>query len=156
VQIRVGGRALGAAVALALIGLAVLVLWRTGGMPPSTVSLPGPGFFPTVLAVLLVTAAAVLLVLALRGGTDEAEPVSLGGHDTWLTAGALFMVAFLFERAGATLALGLFVTLLGWRVARTSLPKAVAAGVIAGVAVWLAFDRVLGVPLPPIPFLAPG
>jgi len=147
-MLRLSSRAVVRAIALALIGLAGYVLWQTAAMPAGTLALPGPGFFPAAIAILMGLAALAVLIAPALGASGPGESTSLGGADAWATLAALLLAGLLFEAAGAAASLGLLVALMGWRVARTSPARAIVAGVIAAAATWAVFVRLLGVQLP--------
>jgi hypothetical protein len=136
-----------AAVATGLLALAAGVGVEAARMPPGTVALPGPGFFPAALAVLLAAAAIGLLARVGLGPASD-EPVALGGGHVLTTLASLVGVALLLEPLGflPTASLFLFVLFLalsplGW------LRSAVAAVATAGAA-YLFFHTLLGVSLP--------
>src|SRR4051812_40374666 len=76
-------------------------------MPLGTVGLPGPGFFPLVLGVLLALAA--LGVIARLTRVPLADRVTIGHREVLLTFLALLCVPLLFERLGAVPTLAAFI-----------------------------------------------
>ena len=60
-----------AAIAALLMALGLYVVWASSEMPAGSISLPGPGFFPTALGVLLILSA--LGIVAGAGGGDGAR-----------------------------------------------------------------------------------
>ncbi|HEX2726469.1 MAG TPA: hypothetical protein VHN20_11670, partial [Beijerinckiaceae bacterium] len=95
--------------ALAAFGVTLTVLaWR---MPAGSVSLPGPGFMPSAVGILL---ALTGLGCAMRTllANDAAGTVNLGGPGAWGALATLAIAAFLFESLGAPLTLALAMTAL--------------------------------------------
>jgi len=143
------GGGLMAAVALALTGL--IFAWQAALLDLGQLGLPGPGFFPLVLALLLVVLSAVI---SLEGslGLIKDEPLEFGHPRVLITFAALLAVPILFEPLGALLALGLLTAVLLVFVARVSLVLAVPSSVLGMAACWYLFQELLGVRLPLGPF----
>jgi hypothetical protein len=109
--------------------------------------LPGPGFFPLALGIVLGLLALAILCRALLSA-NEGGVVFLGHRTVLIVLAALAGVAFAFERADTYLLLGVFAALLLLLVARAA-PWRVALGATLGmVAVWALFGLALGVRLP--------
>ena len=128
------------------LGGAVLVALSTG-MPKGSVALPGPGFVPAAVGVLLGLAGAGSAVAAWRRPGDGAR-VSLGGWRVWGSIAILALAAAIFEPVGAPLTLAgaffVFSLLLGgYGIVRSAV-----AGIVAAAVSWLVFTKVLGVGLP--------
>ena len=135
------------AVAAALLALAVYVLVVALRMPRGTLALPGPGFFPAGLAVLLGLAALGLLARVGLGPASD-EPVALGRGHVLTTLGSLAGVALLLERLGFLVTLGLFLLVLFRVLSPLGWLRSAVAAVAATVAAYLFFHTVLGVSLP--------
>src|SRR5262245_26904818 len=118
---RVGG----AIVALALLATAVFFVWQSALLPFGRVGLPGPGFFPFALGIVLGVLALAVLVRTLQSSGDKAEPIFLGHRDVLIAMAAMAGLALSFERLNAYVALGAFTLVLLLSVARTKLWKAV-------------------------------
>src|SRR5688572_16889602 len=97
------------AVGLALAGLGVALAVAASQMPKGTVALPGPGFVPLAIGVLLTLAGLGCAGRALTSGSPET--VGLGGLRVWGTLATLVGVGFAFEPLGAPITLALAVTL---------------------------------------------
>jgi putative tricarboxylic transport membrane protein len=138
-----------AAGALALTG--VIFAWQAGLLDLGQVGLPGPGFFPLALALLLVAFSAAI---ALEGwlGSAKDEPLEFGHPQVLITFAALLAVPILFEPLGALVALGLLAAVLLVLIARISLVLAVLSSALGMAACWYLFQELLGVRLPPGPF----
>lgn len=133
------------AVVLALTGGAMT--WGAGRMPAGSLAVPGPGFFPAILGVLLVLAGLGVLVSALRR-SDNRVHVSLGNGDVLAVVLALAIVPPLFENLGAPLVFAVFLTGLFWRLAGVRWWLACVAGVGGSGIAWVLFSLLLGVQLP--------
>src|SRR5512143_3368017 len=88
------------------IGLVAILLSRY--MPPGEFSVPGPGFFPTLLGAFLcmVSGAQAVRLLARNGGSSV---VRIGHPHIWATLAALLGVAASFETLGFIPVIALFV-----------------------------------------------
>jgi Tripartite tricarboxylate transporter TctB family len=147
----VSARRGGIAVAAVLAGVGLLFAWQASLLDFGGLDLPGPGFFPLVLGV-LVFALAVLIAIEGWRGAGEGETVELGHRDVLIVLAAMVAVAALFEPLGAYLSLGLFGAVLLVVLARVAVPLAIASAAIAMVACWYFFQVLLGLQLPRGPF----
>jgi hypothetical protein len=138
----------GAIVALVLIVTAVFFVWQSALLPFGRVGLPGPGFFPFALGIVLGLLALAVLVGTLQGRMADAKVVFLGHRDVLIVFAALVGVAAAFEQADSYLVLGVFAGVLLLFIARTTPPRVVLGAVLGMVAVWLFFRLALGVRLP--------
>jgi putative tricarboxylic transport membrane protein len=138
-----------AAAALALTG--AIFAWQASLLDLGGIGLPGPGFFPLVLAVLLVFFSAAIAIEG-RLGSSKDEPLAFGHPQVLITFAALLSVPILFELAGAYITLGLLSTVLLVFVARVSLWLAVVSSAVGMAACWYLFGELLGVRLPLGPF----
>jgi hypothetical protein len=111
------------------------------------VGLPGPGFFPFALGIVLGALALAILFHTWRT-VDALEQVFLGHRDVLVAIGGLVCVAVAFERADTYLILGTFTLAMLAIVARTTLWRAVLGAGLGMVAVWAVFNRALGVRIP--------
>lgn len=147
---------------LLVLGLLYGVLAVGEGI--GTMAETGAGFFPLVVATVLVAASVTLLVQGLRG-TPRGEPGAESGAESggesggesgddvhwWRVAGVL-VVALLVPAVGATV--GMIVTLsisvvLAAKIMGVSRwTSAIILGAAFGAATWLLFVRLLYVPLP--------
>ena len=139
--------------------IAVLVLFVAGAlwileaqrMPPGEFSVPGPGFFPTLLAACLCLAAAGLGIQARRSRTVE-PPVRVGHRYIWATLGAIFALAFIFERLGFICSMALFVGFLLRVLSPLRWSLLIPAAIAAAGAAYFFFGTALGLRLPPTPW----
>jgi hypothetical protein len=147
----VSARRGGVAVAVVLAAVGLIFVWQASLLDFGGLDLPGPGFFPLVLG-LLVFALAVLIGIEVWRDAGEGGTVELGHRDVLIVLAALVTVAALFEPLGAYLSLGLFGAALLVVLARVSVPLAIAAACVAMVVCWYFFQVLLGLQLPRGPF----
>jgi putative tricarboxylic transport membrane protein len=135
--------------ALALTGL--VFAWQAALLDLGQLGLPGPGFFPLALSLLLVVfAAAIALEVWLAPVKDE--PLEFGHPQVLITLAALLAVPILFEPFGAYVALGLLTAGLLVFIARVSWLLAIISSALSMAACWYLFGELLGVRLPIGPF----
>jgi hypothetical protein len=134
-----------AAGALALTG--VIFAWQASLLDLGQIGLPGPGFFPLVLAVLLVLFAAAIAIEGRLALVND-EPLEFGHAQVLITFAALLAVPLLFELLGAYITLGLMSAVLLVFVARVPLLLAVVSSAAGMAACWYLFGELLGVRLP--------
>jgi hypothetical protein len=134
-------------IALALLASGVFFAWQAALLDFGRVGLPGPGFFPFVLGVVLCLLALGILYPALRSSGDD-ETVFIGHRNVLITLAALAGLAFAFERVDTYLTLGSFAAVVLLLVARAQLWRVVLGVALGMIAVWLFFGLALGVRLP--------
>jgi len=137
--------------ASALLGTGVFFVWQSALLPFGNVGLPGPGFFPFVLGIVLGLIALAIAIQAARG-ERAAAVISLGHRDTLVVLAALVGAGLFFERLGTYATLGLLTSALLLLVARTSPWRAALGASLGMVAIWAFFKVLLGVQLPAGPF----
>jgi len=147
ISARRGG--IGVAALLAITGL--VFTWQATLSDFGDFALPGPGFFPLILAIMVVVLAVVIgvgdwLQVASR------ETVALGHRDVLIVLAAMLAVPPLFEPLGAFVTLGLFGAALLVFIARCSLLVAGLSAAIGMAACWYFFQVLLGLRLPIGPF----
>jgi hypothetical protein len=143
ISARRGG--MGVATVLAAIGL--LFTWQASLIDFGDFALPGPGFFPLVLGVLVFVLSAVIGVEDWLG-MGSRETIELGHRDVLIVFAALLAVPLLFEPLGAYATLGLFGAVLLVLIARVSLVVAGLSAIIAMALCWYFFQVALGLQLP--------
>jgi hypothetical protein len=142
----VSERAGEAGVSLALAGGGLAMAVMGARMPLGSLALPGPGFFPVGLGVLLALCG---LACALRAGiAGGRELVPLGGWRPWSTLGVLALAAFAFEPAGAVPTLAVMLAALFRILGGYAAWRCLAYAVAATAGAYLVFTRLLGVGLP--------
>jgi hypothetical protein len=129
------------------------VFWLVGvlDMPKGEFSVPGPGFFPSLLGVALCVASAVLAGKVLMAGTIVRVPI--GNWHIWSTGIALGVLALLFEPLGFVPSVALFIGFFLKCLAEFRWTTCVLAATAAAGAVYWIFSHLLGVPLPPMAWL---
>ena len=131
-------------IAAVLLALAAFVIFEGLRMPIGTWALPGPGYFPIALAIIL----AIVSIGLLFRRPEQPEPVELFHPKGLITLGAVAGVAFLFERIGAIPAFGLFLAALFYLLGETRWWIAVALGAAGASLAWLLFVYLLQLQLP--------
>jgi putative tricarboxylic transport membrane protein len=141
-----GGPVLGAVAGAIPVALGLATLWYAHGLGLGSLTDPGPGLWPSVIAALLVISGAAIVVRA-RTARDT-EAFTRGTTTVVIGAASLAVYAYLFELVGfeipTAVLLALWLRFLGgesWRVTA-------AVSVLATVAAYLLFITGLGVPLP--------
>jgi putative tricarboxylic transport membrane protein len=138
---------------LALVSLYTLV--ESTQLDVGTLTRPGPGFFPCVLAGALLLTALALLVRVWRGGrrttpapsAEEGDAVRRPGVLV-ATVAALTIYIAIFERAGFIVATVALLAFLFGTLARYRWPIAIAVSVVVTLASYLVFNTGLQVRLP--------
>ena len=126
--------------ALAFIGASLL-------LPLGSLALPGPGFFPLALGIVLAILA-LIVAAGVPAETEAAEPVEIGHRDVLITALLLLAVPAVFETFGAYPTLWAFSVLMLVAIARTGPLTAMASSAAAMVFAWFFFQKMLGVSMP--------
>jgi putative tricarboxylic transport membrane protein len=140
---RTGGLVAAAVLGLVGAGFTIQSLTLTFG----DVSLPGPGFFPFALGLLLIALSVAIFVMVLKEPRNVLQ-VEVGHAPVLISFVAMCLTAGLFERAGAFLSLGGFMLIMLVAVGRVRIIPAVLASVIGMLVVWYVFKVLLGVQLP--------
>ena len=143
INAKTGEAALGCTLGIGGIVLAVLA----SRMPAGSVALPGPGFVPTAIGVLLAIVGAGCAVSA-WSERSRPERVGLGGAGAWGALAILAAVAFAFEPIGAPITLALAMTGLARLLGGYGLLRSALFGVLSSAVAWPVFTRLLGVGLP--------
>jgi len=143
VDARRGEAVVGLALTVFGIGLAFLA----SRMPAGSVSLPGPGFMPSAVGILLALVGIGCMAGALLP-TDAARTINLGGVKAWGGLATLALAAFAFEPLGAPLTLSVVMAVLFRLAGGYSLARSAVFGCTASAMAWLVFTRLLGVGLP--------
>jgi hypothetical protein len=134
--------------ASALLAAAVFFIWQSALLPFGKVALPGPGFFPFALGIVLAILALAIIAHTLLYETESAKTVFIGHRDVLIALAALVGLAATFEQMDAYLTLGVFTAVLLLFIARTEPWRAALGAVLGMVGVWIVFRTALGVRLP--------
>jgi putative tricarboxylic transport membrane protein len=136
---------------IALLLFAAAVMWEDRAFPLGSVTKPGPGYMPMLLATIL---AAMALLVIWTGGRSPSFG-SLGWpewrHAVAILAGCAF-TALALERIGYRLTVILLVGLLLWVVERKRPAVVIAMALGLSLGTFYVFCTLLQVPLP----LGPG
>jgi putative tricarboxylic transport membrane protein len=111
----------------------------------------GAGFFPFVVALVLVAASGTVLVRSRRGAVPAAEEEDDGDVRWWRVAGVLgaaLLVPAVGETVGMVVTLSVALVLIARVMGVSRWWRAVVLGVAFGAATWLVFVYWLYVPLP--------
>jgi putative tricarboxylic transport membrane protein len=117
-------------------------------VPFGSFRMPGAGFFPLLLGVLLGILALVLLGMSLLGGADGAIRVGATRPEILSLIGTMFASVWLFERAGYLLTMALFLGVTMKALGKTGWTVAVVVALIGSAASYLLFGHVLMIALP--------
>jgi hypothetical protein len=133
------------------IALGALIFALSGDLPFGTLSFPGSGFMPKLIAALLIAFAAILLIRA-----RESEPFARLQWDDGKHAALVVLIAAaaiaLYTRLGFVLTIVLMIFTLLTVVERRSAARAAAYGAVASLAAYAVFQYLLKAPLPAGPF----
>jgi hypothetical protein len=141
----------GMCVAGVLAAIGLLFAWQASLIDFGDFALPGPGFFPLVLGVLVFVLSVVIGVEDWLGMGSQ-ETIELGHRDVMIVFAVLLAVPLLFEPLGAYATLGSFGVVLLVLIARVSLVVAGLSAIIAMALCWYFFQVALGLQLPIGPF----
>ncbi len=138
-----------------LIGIliGVYTVWEGSSMPPDVVMKIGPSFFPNILAGCLALSSLALIAAALRG-RSRGSIVPLRVSDPGVQRGLITLAAalaycLLFKPLGfipTTMAFMAFMMVILGR--RKPLMLAVAPAIVT-VSIWVVFEQLLHLDLPP-------
>ena len=145
-------RRLTLAVAAALFLLGAFAAWQASRMPFGSAALPGPAVMPLALGILLMVCTAALVVTE-RVAPASIEMVPLGHRHVALGIGAVIVAGLIWERAGFIVTATLFLFVMFVALSTLGWWRSLAAAVAASVAAAFMFQRLLGVNLPPLPFI---
>lgn len=125
-------------------GCGAFLAWQALLLDIGDAALPGPGFFPFLLAAALLVIALLLGIECWRSSSSEA--VEIGHRDVLISIAALLLVPA--KAAGASITLGLFGVASLVLIGRVSPLLAIAATALGMAACWYFFELLLGVQLP--------
>jgi hypothetical protein len=116
-------------------------------MPHGEFSVPGPGFLPTLLGVLL---CGVSLALGIRGllHRTTTERIEIGHPYIWSAIVAICVLAFFLEPIGFIPTIALFVGFFLKTLSERGWVASIVLGTAAAICAYLFFNRLLGIYLP--------
>lgn len=132
-------------IAAVLLALALFAVWEGANMPLGSWSLPGAGYFPVALGVLL---AIVAVALMFRRTQEHQDNVDLVHAKGLITLGGLALVGILFERIGAIPTFAIFLAGLFYLLGTVRWWMAILMGVGGAAFTWLLFVYILQLQLP--------
>jgi len=139
------------AVSLFLIGLAGFILLQTQGLTFGNIRTPQTGFFPFLLACLLIVLSIILLVQALRQSATGPSLRQIGAKG-WQRIGTIFLVlvgfALALESAGYLISSFLLMVVLLRVIEPQKWGLVILLAGVTALATYLIFARLLNVPLP--------
>ena len=136
----------GVVIALALAGLAAVLVWDSRQLQTTTMYGMGPEVMPVVIAVGLGLLAIGNLIDALRGNLprESADPKAV-----WLILGGLaLLIAIIGLGGGFILATSALFVTTSAAVGRRAILIDSAIAIVMGTLIYLAFDRLLTLSLP--------
>jgi putative tricarboxylic transport membrane protein len=139
------------AVSLVLVGWAVFLLIQSRHLSFGSMRVPQTGFFPTVLAILLLILAAVLFGQGLVGAQSGRGPDKIlpeGWSRIGLTLAAMIAFALVLESLGFLLSTFFLMILLLRAIESQRWSKVVVVAVLTAIASYAIFGWILGIPLP--------
>jgi heme A synthase len=127
--------------------MGIFVILKARAMPYGEATVPGPGFLPTILGVLLFGISVILGIKALLSRGNPAR-VQLGHRSMVSILAAMVILAGLLERAGFLPVMTLFVFLSLKTLSRLRWWMCLLWGLVAALVAYGFFGLVLGIPLP--------
>lgn len=139
------------AAAAALLSVAALILFESRNLSFGALRTPQTGFFPKILAVLLLLLTLAALLQSLRRRAAEGDSTKISS-DGWsricATLATLVGFALLLEPLGFLLSTFLLMVLLLRAVEAPPWPKVAIVALLTALGSYVIFAWLLGVPLP--------
>jgi len=139
------------AVSLVLVGWAAFLLIQSRHLSFGSLRVPQTGFFPTVLAILLLILAAILFGQGFVGAEPGRGPDKIlteGWSRIGLTLAAMIAFALVLESLGFLLSTFFLMILLLRAIESQRWSKVVVVAVLTAIASYAIFGWILGIPLP--------
>jgi putative tricarboxylic transport membrane protein len=138
-------------VSVVLAGLAGFVLWESRHLSFGSMRVPQTGFFPLVLATLLLILAIILCAQGLFGAESGRSPDHIlpeGWFRIAFTLAAMIGFALVLERLGFLLTTFFLMILLLRAIESQRWSKVFLVAVLTAIASYAIFGWVLGIPVP--------
>lgn len=131
-----------------VLALGLYLVYEALNLKFGTFRRPGPGFYPTVLALLLAGTSGTVFFRSLRS-RDGLLPVSFGARtvDIGITIGAIIAYAAVLEAGGFLLCTFALVLLLLVGIGKVAWLRATVVALVGTVGFYVIFTQ-LGIPLP--------
>ncbi|MEV0806637.1 tripartite tricarboxylate transporter TctB family protein [Micromonospora sp. NPDC050200] len=141
-----GGPVLATVAGVVPVLTGLVAFWLARGLGLGTLTDPGPGLWPTIVAVLLVVSGAAIVARARR--TTDTEAFTRGTGVVLVGAASLALYAFLFELVGFEIPTVLVLVLWLRFFGRESWRTTALVSLLTTAALYALFITALGVPLP--------
>lgn len=136
--------------------LVALIFFLLGGwicleavqVPVGSLNMPGAGFFPLLLGVLLCLLACLLFVVNLRSPAAVFPRLRPEQPEVYTLTATMLAAVWLFERAGFLLTTTLFLLVMLKTLGKLGWPATVGVAVLTSLGSYLLFERVLMIALP--------
>lgn len=144
-------RRLNIAASLILAGLAGLILYEASQLAFGSIRVPQTGFFPSILAILLLFFSIALLVQTCRqaGGTGGEQPIK---NEAWtrisITLAAMLGFALVLETLGFLLSTFTVMLLLLRVIEPQKWSRVIVVALATALVSYFLFARLLNIPLP--------
>ena len=144
-------RRLTIAASLILAGLAGLTLFEASRLAFGSIRVPQTGFFPSILAILLLFFSIALLVQTCRqaGGESGEQPIT---SEAWIrisiTLAAMLGFALVLEKLGFLLSTFTVMLVLLRVIEPQKWPRVLAVALATALISYFLFGRLLNIPLP--------
>ena len=142
------GRLKASVVAAVFLLTGVWICMEALQVPFGSLRMPGAGFFPLVLGVTLSALAVILFAVEWAGREVGSTRVWPDTPDVLYVTGILVLAAWLFERVGFLIAMGVFLAVAIKVLGRGRWWTALATAVIGSVTSYWVFVRLLQISLP--------
>ena len=122
-------------------------LWISREMPTGEFSVPGPGFFPTLIGILFCF---ITLVLGIKSlfKKEINQCVQIGHPYIWSTIITIIILSFLYEGLGFLITITIFVGILLKILSPLGWKRSLFWGIVAAISSYLFFHFLLGIQLP--------
>jgi putative tricarboxylic transport membrane protein len=113
-----------------------------------TFRLPGAGFFPLALGLILGLLSVLLWVMSILSSAPSWADAWPGRREVLYLIGSIVAAVWLFERLGFLLTMISFLALTMRVLGKVSWPKSIVLALVGSVAAYVVFGRVLRIALP--------
>jgi len=130
-----------------LLLLGLYVTWERRVLPLGTAQTPGPGYFPLILAILLIIFGGILILGGKHSRPFEAIPWAEASHAIPIVGCCVFIALFM-EKIGYRISLFVVLGFLLGVVERVNVWVALILTLVLSMGSFWLFDTLLRVPLP--------